>query len=164
MTLLWNVQITLRRKFALWAILCLSIVTAVTAIIKVAGGNLSHGQVDSAWVIFWLQAEAALAVVMVSITAFRALFVAHQASKQLSPAQHTSTSKSIWSRKERISNDFPAAPSPSFTGVRTHIRQSPYDMDGRGESREIEMPLRASRILVTQHMASEKVWHLHPKT
>ena len=158
MILLWNVKITLRRKIALWGILCLSIFTAITAIVKVAGGNISHGQVDSAWAIFWLQAEAAVAIIVVSVTAFRALFIAHRASKQLSPAENASasTSRSIWSKGLRRHKDLPAAPAPSFTGVRTFIRQSPNRAGSFEGSRDIELPLQGSGILVTQHISSEK--------
>lgn len=155
--LLLNVRITLRRKLALWGILCLSIFTKFTAIIKLAGGNISHGQIDSAWVMFWLQAEAAVAVIVVSITAFRALFVAHRASKQQPLAQYASTSRSVWSKSVTPPNNLPAAPSPSFTGVRTYIRQSPYDGGSSGGSQDIDLPLRGPRILVTQNISSEKV-------
>lgn len=156
--LLWNVKITLRRKLALWGILCVSMFTAITAIVKVAGGNISHGQVDSAWAIFWLQTEAAVAIIVVSVTSFRALFVAHRASKHLSPAQKASasTSRSIWSKSLRRHNDMPAAPAPSFTGVRTFIRQSPDRMGSFDGSQDIELPLQRPGILVTQHISSEK--------
>lgn len=152
--LLWNVQISLGRKIALWGVLCLSIFTAITAIIKVAGGNINNGQVDSAWAIFWLQAEAAVAVIVVSISAFRALFVAHRASKHQSPGQDGSTSRSIWNKKLRSRNNLPEVPSPTFTGVRTYIRQYPYDAE---ESGDMELPSQAQRIVVTHNISSEKV-------
>ena len=155
--LLWNVQIPLRRKLVLWGILCLSIFTAMTAVIKVAGSNTNHGQVDSAWAIFWQQAEAAVAIIVVSITAFRALFVAHRASKQQSPAQYSSKTRSIWRKSDRHHDDIPVIRVPSGTGVRTYIRQSPYSADSFEESRDIELPLHGPGILVTQHMSSEKV-------
>ena len=157
MILLWNVKITLRRKLALWGILCLSIFTAITAVIKVAGGNINHGQVDSAWAIFWLQAEAAVAIIVVSITAFRALFVAHRASKLQSPAQHTSTSRSIWSKIVGRHDDLPAAPTPTFDGARTYIRHSPCGGSSFEGSRDMEFPLQGPGILVTHDISSDKV-------
>ncbi len=154
--LLWNVKMTIRRKLALWGILCLSIFTAITAVIKVAGGNINHGQVDSAWAIFWLQAEAAVAIIVVSITAFRALFVAHRASKQQSPAYRSSGSRSVWSKIVRRRDDLPATPAPAHTGARTYIRHSPYagSLDG---SRDMELPLQGPGILVTHDISSDKV-------
>lgn len=154
--LLWNVKITLRRKLALWGILCLSIFTVITAVVKVAGGNISHGQVDSAWAIFWLQAEAAVAIIVVSITAFRALFVAHRASKQQSPAHHASTSRSIWSKLVGRHDDLPACPAPAFTGARTYIRHSPYGAGSFEGSRDMELPLQGPGILVTHDISSDK--------
>lgn len=156
-TLLWNIQINLRRKLALWGILCLSIFTAITALIKVAGGNISHGQVDSAWAIFWDQAEAAVAIIVVSITSFRAFFVAHRASKQRSPAHHTSTSRAIWSKIVARHDDLPAAPSPAFTGARTYIRHFPYGMGGLEGSRDMELPLQDPGIRVTHDISSDKI-------
>lgn len=54
----------------------------IIAIIKVSTGTLADGQVDSPWVFFWFHAEASVAVIVVSIIAFRANFVrsgnAHQ--------------------------------------------------------------------------------------
>ena len=155
--LLWNVKITLRRKLALWGILCLGIFTAITAVIRIAGGNISHGQVDSPWAIFWLQAEAAVAIIVVSISAFRALFVAHQASKRLSPADHASNSRSIWSIIVRRHDDPRAAPARTFTGDRTYIRHSPYGARSFEGSRDMELPLQGHGILVTHDISSDKI-------
>ena len=154
--LLWNVKIPLRRKFSLWGILCLSIFTALTTIIKIAGGNTSHGRVDSAWATFWFQAEAAIAVIVVSISAYRALFVAHQASKQHSPALHAYTSRSILNRNEKFHKEWPEAPAPLVPGVTTDI-QSPYGADSFEASQDMELGLRGPGILVRQDMSSDKV-------
>ena len=155
--LLWNVRINLRRKLALWGILCLSIFTAITAVIKVAGGNISHGQVDTAWAIFWVQAEAAVAIIVVSVTAFRALFVAHQASKQQVPAHHASTSQYILSQIARGRDDLPAAPAPTLTSTRTFIRYSPYGEGSFEASRDMELPLQGPRTPVTHDTPSDKI-------
>lgn len=150
--LLWNVRITLRHKLALWGVLCLSIFTALTSIIKVAGGNINNGQVDAAWAVFWLQAEAAVAVIVVSISAFRALFVAQRASKQASPAAfHTRTSSSLLRKRFHLRNTLPEVPSPTFTGVRTFTCQDDE------ESQNLNIPLQGSGIRVTQNNSSELV-------
>ena len=155
--LLWKVKITLRRKFALWGILCLSIFTAITAIIRVAGGNLGHGQVDSAWAIFWDQAEAAVAIIVVSVSAFRALFVTHRASKQQSPAHRSSTYGSFWSKISKRHDNLPAAPAPAVNGGRTYIRHSPYCSGSFEESHDMEIPLQEQGIRVTHDISSDKV-------
>lgn len=156
LVLLWNVKIPLRRKFTLWGILCLSIFTALTAIIKIAGGNTSHGQVDSAWATFWLQTEAAIAVIVVSITAYCALFVAHQASKQHSPAHRAYTSRYFWSKSEKSHKEWPEAPAPLVPGVTTDI-QSPYGAGSFEASQDMELPLRGPGIMVRQDISSNKV-------
>ena len=52
----------------------------VIVIIKVTGANMSNGQEDSPWLVFWLHIEAAVAVIVVSLSAFRALFVSSGSS------------------------------------------------------------------------------------
>lgn len=155
--LLWKVKINIRRKLALWGILCLSIFTAITALIKVAGGNIGHGQVDSAWAIFWLQAEAAVAIIVVSVSAFRALFVTHRASKQQSPAHHGSSFDFIWSKIVRRHDNLPAAPASTHNGAGTYIGHSPYDSGSFEGSRDMELPLQGRGIRVTHDISSDKI-------
>lgn len=158
--LLWNVQISIRRKLALGGILCLSVCTMIISIIKVAGGTNSIGGVDTAWVFFWYEIEAAVAIIVVSFTAFRALFVAHQAMKYRSPPANGSSSWRSWSKKSKSSRskDLPEIPTPVLSGVRTHIRGSQYG--GRSYDRsgdDMEMPLQGRGITVTHVVHSEKV-------
>lgn len=155
--LLWHVQISLRRKVALCTVLCLSIFTIITAVIRIAGGNISQGQVDSAWVNFWEQAEAAVAIIVVSVSAFRALYVAHRASKQNSPFYPGFTSRSLWSKISKSRNNLPDVPSPSFTGVRTFVQRAPYGREILRDSPDMELPLRGSRIVVTRDVSTETV-------
>ena len=158
--LLWNVQISVRRKLALGGILCLSVCTMIISIVKVAGGINNNGGVDASWVLFWYETEAAVAIIVVSVTAFRALFVAHQAMKYRSPAEDASTSWRSLSKKSKSSRgkELPEIPSPVLGGVRTHIRGSHYgglSFDRGGD--DMEMPLQSQGITVTQVLHSEKV-------
>ena len=165
--LLWNVRITLRRKLALGGILCLSVCTMIIAIIKVAGGLTSDGGVDSSWVLFWYTIEAAVAIIVVSFTAFRALFVAHQAMKYRSPAENSSTSRNFWSRKAKNSRSAKSlrsrelqqipAPAPVLGG-RKHRRESDYGGLSFDRGRDdMEMPLQRPGITGTQEFRSDKV-------
>ncbi|KAL8895006.1 MAG: hypothetical protein Q9207_008335 [Kuettlingeria erythrocarpa] len=95
--LLWRVRLDVRRKMALGTTLCLGIFTIVTAIVRLGGGNSAGGQIDSSWVIFWLQIEAAVAVMVVSITTFRALFIAERLQKQESPRYTGKVKLKYWS-------------------------------------------------------------------
>ena len=158
--LLWNVQISIRRKLALGGILCLSVCTMIISIIKVAGASTSIGGVDSSWVLLWYDIEAAVAIIVVSFTAFRALFVAHQAKKYRSPAENPSTSRKLWSGKARSSQskELPAIPSPVLSDVRTYLRGS---QDGGGSfdrgGDDMELPLQGPGIIMTQNIHSKKV-------
>ncbi|KAL8776145.1 MAG: hypothetical protein Q9203_003495, partial [Teloschistes exilis] len=78
--LLWRVRIPLQRKLMLGGILSLSIFTMIVSIVRIAGADLPNGMVDSAWVNFWLQIEAAVAVIVISISAYRSLFVVAKSS------------------------------------------------------------------------------------
>ncbi len=132
----------------------------IISIIKVAGASTSNGGVDSSWVLLWYDVEAAVAIIVVSFTAFRALFVAHQAMKYRSPAENASTSRKLWSGKAKSSQskELPAIPSPVLSGVRTYIRGSQYGGGsfGRGGD-DTELPLQGPGIIVTQNIHSEKV-------
>ena len=131
----------------------------IISIIKVAGGNTTDGGVDTSWVLFWYEIEAAVAIIVVSVSAFRALFIAHQAMKYRSPAENGS-SWNIWNRKSKGSRpeELPVPPAPVLSGVSTHIRGSQYgagDYD-RGDY-DMELPLHGPGIIVTQDIRSEKV-------
>ena len=107
-----------------------------------------------------VRTEAAVAIIVVSFTAFRALFVAHQAAKCRTPAEKTSASQNIWSGKAKSSRskELPEIPSPVLSGVMTHIRGSGYvrgSFDRGGD--DMELPLQRPGILVTQDILSEKV-------
>ena len=73
-TLLWRVQIDLRRKIATGAVLGLSIVMIAIAIIRVALAPLPNNVTDTVWIFLWQFLEAATAIMMVSLTAIRSLF------------------------------------------------------------------------------------------
>ena len=158
--LLWNVRISIRRKLALGGILCLSICTIMISIIRLAGGGAINGRLDQSWILFWYDIEAAIAIIIVSVTAFRALFVAHQAMKYRSPAEKGSTSWNFWSKKSKSSRgkEQPEMPPPALGGVRTQIRGSQYG--GRSFDRipdDMELPLQGPFITVTQLVHTEKV-------
>jgi len=147
-------RISLSRKIALWGVLYLGIFTAITAIIRAADGILNNGWVDATWVIFWLQMEAAVAVIVVSFSAFRALFVAHRPSKQEQlPAPDASKSRLVWSKRLSFQDALPAIPPATFTGIRTFIRRNHNDE----ETQDMEFSQQGSGIRVTQDISSESV-------
>jgi len=121
--LLWRVRISLRRKLILGGTLSLSIFTMIVSVVRIAGGMI-NGMVDPAWVNFWLQVEAAVAVMIVSITAYRSLFIMNKSSNGKSPKQHSTTYKrKLWSRGRQQGHEvqLPTLPNPALTGMRTVI-------------------------------------------
>ncbi|KAL8767211.1 MAG: hypothetical protein Q9209_006216 [Squamulea sp. 1 TL-2023] len=130
--LLWRVRIDLRRKLALGTMLCLSVFTIITAIVKVGGGNTNNGQIDSSWVIFWLQLEAAVAVMVASITAYRALFVVERSHMQKSPRYNSQALAKLRNRSKdsyetQANNNLPSIPAPILSRMRNFVQQTPYN-------------------------------------
>ena len=71
---LWQVQLKPTQKFGFALFLCLSICMIIMATIRVSRLRYK-GEIDSSWIFLWQQAEACTAVTMLSLTAFRSVFV-----------------------------------------------------------------------------------------
>ncbi|MCJ1427199.1 hypothetical protein MMC29_005102 [Sticta canariensis] len=129
--LLWHIQITLRQKIVVGAFFCLSIMMILTAVIRVVGIHSSRDKDNHNWQIFWQVAEACIAVSMVSLSAFRSFFVAHE-SRSREPRHRPWYMSRINVvedlRKMRLgieSDDMkslPYIPRATLTGMRTVIR------------------------------------------
>ena len=76
--LLWNVRIKTRQKLGIGAFLCLSVVMIIVAIIKASGIRTSVDSFNLVWELFWQHVEACAAVLMVSFTAFRSIFLSNK--------------------------------------------------------------------------------------
>lgn len=129
--LLWHIQITLRQKIVLGAFFCLSIMMILTAVIRVMGIHSSRDKDNHNWQIFWQVVEACIAVSMVSLSAFRSFFVAHE-SRLREPRRrpwYMSRIKFVEDlRKIRLGTEsddmksLPHIPRAILTGMRTVIR------------------------------------------
>ncbi|KAI4193928.1 MAG: hypothetical protein LQ346_003789 [Caloplaca aetnensis] len=133
--LLWEVRVDVRQKFALGISLCLSIVMIVVAIIRISAFRLTNGEVDMVWLAFWQQQESSIAITVVSISAFRSLFVAASVNGPIRRPFRQSVNE--WRRKverRRIgptTNDqempvfgtLPRVPSPTLTGMSSLLRR-----------------------------------------
>ena len=75
--LLWNLRIKTRQKLGIGAFLCLSVVNIILAIIAVSANRTSVDSFNLVWTIFWKYVEACAAVLMVSFTAFRSIFLSN---------------------------------------------------------------------------------------
>ena len=71
-----EVRISLRQKISLAFSLCLSGAMVLVTIVRVAGMKLrGSGSIDIVWLAFWQQQECSIAVLMLSVSAFRSFFV-----------------------------------------------------------------------------------------
>ena len=123
--ILTKVKIRALQKMGLAAFLCLNVFMAVLAIVRLSGI-----QSQGSWNVFWQQMETNIAVTMVSLTAFRSLYVAEasRASDRQSPKGWVpSTARLNFMRKVRGGRDssdrLPDIPNATMTGMRTAIRE-----------------------------------------
>ena len=135
MTVLWQVHINALQKAGMGLWLCLSVVMAIIAIVRIAGIKLASGSIDSVWLIFWEQQECSIAVMMVSMSAFRLLFV--ESAGAPAPRRHLKYSANNWRKRlvrralgsaeehdeaER-SMGLPQIPRATLTGMSETIRE-----------------------------------------
>ena len=73
--ILLQIQINARPKAGIGLWLCLSLAMVIIALVGIAGIKLAGGKVDIVWLVLWQQQESSIAVIMVSMSAFRSLFV-----------------------------------------------------------------------------------------
>ncbi|KAF2260653.1 hypothetical protein CC78DRAFT_410814, partial [Lojkania enalia] len=79
-SILWNVRISLARRFALGGVFSLVIITMVIAIVRVTvttnNNNVSQSnkQVESTWLYTWHFVESSVAIIVACLASFRALF------------------------------------------------------------------------------------------
>ncbi|KAK7932038.1 hypothetical protein PG985_002750 [Apiospora marii] len=73
-TVLRKSQMALLTKLGLAVFLCLSLFVLACSIIR-AAGIFYHGTLDTPWGVFWCHAEACIAVLMASITAYRTVLI-----------------------------------------------------------------------------------------
>lgn len=145
--LLWRVHISLRRKLLLAGVLCLSIFMIVISIIKITTADLPDGQVDSAWGIFWLQAEACVGVIMVSISAFRSLFSTSGGRQPYKPSPTPDAHGGLWQpRKMHI--ELTSITSPTL--LSTESSRLDFEWPTRATPRSLET-VRTAEDLSTTH-------------
>lgn len=122
-------QMGLSRKLWLGLFLCLSVIMALIALVRIGGYSI-QGKVDTTWQVFWQYIEACIAIIMGSATAFRTLFVGENSRK-------TSEKKLPFSIRQRLMrktppNDdwedtngrhLPSVPSATLSGLRNFIHR-----------------------------------------
>ncbi|PWY87405.1 hypothetical protein BO70DRAFT_421019 [Aspergillus heteromorphus CBS 117.55] len=90
--LLWNIQIPLRQKLILMAILSLAVVIIIVAIVRVAVVARKDSNSDESWLWMWSFIEATVANIVACVASFRQLFMKHdQKRSQPYPSYPPST-------------------------------------------------------------------------
>lgn len=129
--LLWKVKIKRRQKILLGIFLCLSICMIIIAIVRISGARIHHTtNIDVQWQTFWNDIEGTVAVIMVSITAFRSLLgvKALKSREKKEQARYWYRRKLLFRKESKNSSvdsnedQLPAIPGPTLTGIRTLIR------------------------------------------
>jgi hypothetical protein len=129
--LLWSVKIKSSQKLILGLFLSLNLFMAITACVRVSGLSF-RGTFDNVWLFVWQQIEACVAVAMISLTAFRSVFVGSEASRaRKSGGKKPWYSSTISAMKRRNAQrrcdeealqGLPQIPSATLTGMRTIIQ------------------------------------------
>ncbi|KAL2046291.1 hypothetical protein N7G274_001738 [Stereocaulon virgatum] len=127
--LMWNVKIRLRQKLGIGFFLSLSVFMIVIAIVRI---SRVHASDFETWAIFWQHFEGCIAVLMVSLTAFRTLFVSktHTSDQQrFIPSYSYKNRHRIFKKQSErtFADDLKnprvsvAVPSATLTDMRTFI-------------------------------------------
>jgi hypothetical protein len=90
--LISKVNISFKREILLGMALCLSIFMIAICIIRVTTCKLPNGIIDSTWLGLWQYIETNTAILMVSLTAFRSLYLQDASPGYAKPLKITKTS------------------------------------------------------------------------
>lgn len=82
--LIWQVKLKLIQKFTLACSLCLTVVVIIFTVTR-ASGLEWQGKLDVLWEVYFQIVAAEIGLILVSTTAFRAIFVSRAQRKQQSP-------------------------------------------------------------------------------
>ena len=130
---LWSVRINLHQKFIIGIFLSLNLFMTLVAIVRRTGLEY-HGTFDTVWLFTWHHIEACVAVIMISITAFRSIYVSSlqtsRARKQQannkpwysSPAAAIRRKRALDRKDDEFVAGLPTIPSATLTGMRTFIQ------------------------------------------
>ena len=101
-SMLWQVRMKTTQKLGIGAFLCLSFCMIVVACIRFSGLRRRRISID-VWQYFWLEVEACVAVCMISLTAFRAVFASNLDNANATKARplESSTIERNRERKQR---------------------------------------------------------------
>ena len=128
-TFLWRVRIKLRMKLGICVSLCLSVIMIAVVIVRMARVPLADDpQIYLVWSAFWQQQESSIAVIVISVSAFRSFFVASSnhsppKNRQALGARIVPGHKHVDSIDSSACSNFelPQIPEATLFGMRTFI-------------------------------------------
>ena len=137
----------------------------VVAVVRISGIHTA-GSIDETWEVFWQCIEASISVTMISLTAFRSLFVANASSKERK--NKIIYKERLWyprkqSKDSQDIESLPSVPSATLTGMRTFIRGNERasvmrlddDDDESTSDANKPLPMLPSGIYVTHGLHTE---------
>lgn len=179
--LLCRIQIGLRRKLVSAAFISLSSLTLSISVIRIGLATLPNQVTDTVWVIFWTLIEAGIAIIIVSVTAFRSLFCQDGAMAtngshkptggcpgDVETASQAPSRLSCFLNMSRKSHSCEELPhTNTISHPRPQSRHDRYDRLNSAVSSdpEIAKPARvsvASRVSVAPHAITTDIPHPHP--
>ncbi|KAL8902465.1 MAG: hypothetical protein Q9207_004686 [Kuettlingeria erythrocarpa] len=99
--LIWQVKLRLTQKFVLACSLCLTVIVIIFTVTR-ASGLEWRGKLDVLWEVYFQVVAAEVGLILVSTTAFRALFVSRANQKQNSPQNSPSIFTKTYQTLKRI--------------------------------------------------------------
>ena len=131
--LVWSVRIKLHQKFIIGMFLSLNLFMTFTAIVRRSGFKY-RGTFDTVWLFTWHHIEACVAVIMISITAFRSIYASSQRTSRArkrfandkpwysGPVAAMRRKRALDRKDEESVAGLPTIPSATLTGMRTFIQ------------------------------------------
>ena len=100
----------------------------IISIITVTSSKDSNGQSDSAWLNYWTSVEASIAVMTISVGAFRSLFTSNKSNDRNRPSlwRWPNSQPKTGPIRQPIVH-LPTMPSATLTGMRTLIWDGPLN-------------------------------------
>lgn len=130
----------LKQKFSLGVFLCLSLVMAMIALVRV-GGIVKGHVADGMWTDFWQYCEGCVACIMASITPFRTIFVS-----LVTRSSHKKAKSS------------PKSPGKLFW--RKYIKKSPEKANWTEMDAENPLPKPPAAFVTTETLGFQLSWSL----
>ena len=148
----------MRKKWILGSVLCLSVLTIIISIIRFAVADVISEQYDPLWPLLWIQVEPCVAVIAVSFTIFRSLFLSDASKASKSPQQnpHTPPTPGKTSSLKQPYDCLPTVPNAMYVGTTASISKGIPGNDRSWEhilGEEMDLPLQGPRIRVTHDIS-----------